>query len=139
VCKLRAADVRASTALLVIIGALHFWLGVAVLEPVLHSFVYEPRPFEESGLAFSAVPVMNAGVSLTIAYAFFRRRRWGRYVATTFNGTCATTWLVWFAIAQRTERPDVSLSVVLFLGVLALPVGIMVLCLHPSVRRAMDR
>jgi hypothetical protein len=128
------------TVLLVIIGVLYLWLGVASIATALYFFIYGPSLFEGLSFIFVAIPVVNAIASLAIAYAFFRRRRWGRHLALTLNGIYLAAWLGGFAIAQITERPQVPLpAIIVFLGVLALLAGIMLLCLRPSIRTAMNR
>ncbi len=128
------------TVLLAIIGVLYLWLGVASIGTALYFFIYGPPLFEGLSFIFVVLPVFNAVASLAIAYAFFRRRRWGRYLALTFNGIYFAAWLGGFAIAQLTERPQVPLpAAIVLIGVLALLGGIMLLCLRPSVRAVMSR
>jgi hypothetical protein len=128
------------TVLLVIIGVLYLWFGVASVATGLYFLVYGPPLFEGLSFVFVALPILTAVASLAIAYAFFRRRRWGRYLALTFNGVYLALWLGGFAIAQLTERPELTLpAVIVLIGVLALLGGIIVLCLQPSVRTVMRR
>lgn len=128
------------TVLLLIIGVLYLSFGVASVGTAVYFFVYGPPLFEGLSFVFVALPVFNAVASFAIAYAFYRRRWWGRYLALTFNGMYLAAWLGGFAIAQLTERPQLTLpALIVLIGVSALLGGIILLCLQPSVRTVMSR
>lgn len=126
--------------LLIIIGVVYVWVGVVSTATALYFLMYGPSLFEGLSFIFVVLPLFNAAASLAIAYGFFRERWWGRYLALIFNGVYFVVCLGGFVISQVTERPQVPVpAMITLIAILALLGGIMLLCLQPSVRRAMTR
>lgn len=93
-------------------------------------------------LLYVGFPLLNAVVSFSIAYAFITHKRWGRYLAITYNGL----WIAAFSVESIGVVSSVGItpfreltraSVVVFLAFVIVVGGIIVLCLRKDVKELM--
>lgn len=115
--------------------SLFFYVGIQI--PTLAGW-----PARFWMLLYVGFPFLNVVVCISIAYAFFTYKRWGRYVAIIYNGL----WIAAFSVESIGAGMSVGItpfreltkaSLVVFLALVIVVGGIIVLCLRKDVKELM--
>ena len=128
--------------ILSVIGGLYGLAGLGGFVPFVTLLVYGPPITRDTVLLlfWYIFPLLNSAVCFLLAYAFFRLRRWGRYVAIVYSGlwlTVTTLGLIYSRLIERPTAPWTRQASV-FLVVDAFLIGVIVICSTERARRLMS-
>jgi hypothetical protein len=131
--------------LIVLVGVLYGLIAVGSITPLVMLLAYGPGADQIAASplmsVWYAIPLLNASACGAIAYAFLGLRRWGRYVAISYNAL----WLAVNVVGQvraRMLEPGLRLTAaaaVFWLVTSGALLAVIILCLTNSAKRIMVR
>jgi peptidoglycan/LPS O-acetylase OafA/YrhL len=125
-----------------LIGGIYAIIGLMALPGFFYMFAYGPKLSESSmGILFVlGFPLLWCGVSWLLAYSFFTKRRWGRYLAILVNGLALGAVVLSFVVARMTEVPPPEFTppaLFFLLGFLVISGSLLVFCFRSPTKRLM--